>query len=203
MANTKNTPNKASVLDFTDLKCGENDNIRLKEIVRRILTEDQDILSVLQNLEIEKQCESLGYLDGELYFYKNILPFYTLNNSIVDKQNYICYTTGFSEIPRYNKTDKYGLLTFYILCDVETINYEGMPRHDVLAQLISNIFNWSHVYDTQMVLVDDAENTVDTRYVTRILTFQFTKPNGIIQSNKHGQEIINRVVNKTKGLERK
>lgn len=197
-----------NLVDLIREECVDNDNIRLKNIVTNMLIDNQVLLKVLNEPELETYTDEDGNIDGENYLFKNIKPFYALPDTITNIKNYICYETGFKEIPRFNNTDKYGQLIFYILCDVEDIEFYGACRHDVLAYIITDMFNWSHCFDTQLQLISDESNIVDGGYVSRVLVFQYTKPNSILQTRRtqnpnDGNKLETKVINKTKGLSEK
>lgn len=196
---------------LTDLireDCTDNDNIRLKNIVSQMLIKNQVLLKVLNEPDLEEYQDEEGNIDGENYLYKNIKPFYALPDTITNIKNYVCFETSFKEVPRFNNTEKYGQLVFYIICDLEDIEIYGMCRHDVLAYLITDMFNWNHCFDTQLQLISDESNIVDGGYANRTLVFQYVKPNSILQTRrsldpKDGNKLETKVINKTKGLNEK
>lgn len=200
-----NVSSAINIADLIDNTCCDNDNVRIKNLVGRLLIENQQILKAINNPVLEQFCDDENNIDGENYFWTHIKPYYILDTTITDVKNYICYKSKFSEIPRFNKSEKYGQLIFYILCSVDNIEYCGGCRHDIIAHLITDIFNWSHYFDTQLQLVSDDEDTVDGTYACRILTFQFTKPNSILQTRRtsnpdDGNALESKVINKNKGL---
>ena len=81
---------------------------------------------------------------------------------------------------------KYGQIIFYIICDREEIYDEktGIARHDLLAALITDEFNWTNMFGTQIHLISDKPVAIDNQYVGRTLIFEQTTTNSIIKDKK-------------------
>lgn len=157
----------------------ENDNIFYKEIIKNKLMNNSNIINVLNNSELDPDCPA-DYL-GE-----NILPYYLIIPTQGTPKNYICFETSFEELARYNKVMKFGQVIFYIICDNKTIydKETGIARHDLLAALIAEEFNWTNMFGTQIKLVSDKPVAVDNNYVGRTLIFEQTTSNNIIKDRK-------------------
>lgn len=166
----------------------DDDVIRFKEIIKKKLIANSDIIKVLNNSALE-QSEA----DPDEYLNVNILPYFLIHNTQTNVENYICYEVQFSEVARYNKIIKLGQIIFYILCEQKNnIDKEtGIARHDLLGALIKTEFNWSHCFGQQAKLISDKPSTTDSDYATRTLIFEIELPNGIAKT-KDG---ITRVVN--------
>ena len=54
----------------------------------------------------------------------------------------------------------------------------------MLAALISDEFNWTNMFGTQVHLVSDKPVAIDNNYVGRTLIFEQTTPNSIVKSNR-------------------
>lgn len=162
----------------------ENDNIYYKEIIKNKLINNSKIIRSLNNSDLDPDCPAD-------YMGENILPFYLIVDTQTKAKNYICFETSFDEIPRYNNTLKQGQVIFYILCDSKTIydKESGIARHDLLAALIQDEFNWTNMFGTQIHIVSDRPTAVDSNYVGRTLIFEQTTPNSIIKS----QRVINKI----------
>lgn len=157
----------------------EIDNIYYKEIVKNKLINNSKIISSINNNDLDPDCPAD-------YVGENILPFYLIVNTQTKASNYICFETSFAEVPRYNNTMKLGQVIFYILCDSKTIydKQTGIARHDLLAALIQDEFNWTNMFGTQIHIVSDKPMAVDNNYVGRTLIFEQTTPNSIIKSQR-------------------
>ena len=121
----------------------DSDNIRIKEIIKKSLINNNMIIYLLNNKELEE-----AEADPSDYLGVNILPAYLIHPTQHNVQNFICYEVGFKELERYNNKMKLLQITFYILCE-EKNNIEkntGIARHDLLGALILDIFNWSNLF---------------------------------------------------------
>ena len=157
----------------------ENDNIYYKEIIKNKLINNSSIIKALNNSDLDPDSPA-DYL-GE-----NILPYYLIVETQGIPKNYICFETAFEELPRYNKLMKFGRVIFYIICDEKTIydKNTGIARHDLLAALIADEFNWTNMFGTQIKLVSDKPVAIDNAYVGRTLIFEQTTTNNVIKDKK-------------------
>lgn len=164
----------------------ENDNIYYKEIIKNKLINNSSIIKSLNNSDLDPDCPAD-------YMGENILPFYLIVETQGKAKNYICFETSFTEVARYNSTYKLGQVIFYVICDNKTIydKETGIARHDLLAALISDEFNWTNMFGTQIKLVSDKPVAIDNNYVGRTLIFEQTTTNNIIKDRK--------VINKSGG----
>ena len=168
----------------------DNDNIRIKEIIKQKLINNDDIIHVLDNKELqEKEAENDEYL------WVNIIPSYIIHPTQTDSQNFICYTVGYRDVNRYNDVVKELHVTFYILCEQKNLKDRdtGIARHDLLAALIQNEFNYTNFFGRKLKLIQDEESVTDNDYVTRVLTFTQTTDNNVTKT-KYGQST--RIANK-------
>ena len=162
----------------------ENDNIYYKEIIKNKLINNKKIIYSLNNKDLDIDCPAD-------YMGENILPFYMLVGTQTKAQHYICFETSFEEISRYNKVMKIGRVVFYILCDNKDIydSKSGIARHDLLAALITDEFNWTNMFGTQIQLVSDVPTVIDSNYAGRTLVFEQTTTNSIIKN----KNIVNKI----------
>ena len=163
----------------------ENDNIYYKEIIKNKLINNSKIIRSINNKDLDPDCPAD-------YVGENILPFYLIVDTQSKAQNYICFETSFDEIDRYNKIMKFGQVIFYIICDSKEIydKESGIARHDLLAALIADEFNWTNMFGTQIKLVSDKPVAIDNNYVGRTLIFQQTTLNSTIKDKR----VINKQV---------
>ena len=164
----------------------ENDNIYYKEIIKNKLISNSKIIRTINNSDLDPDCPAD-------YVGENILPFYLIEDTQTKVQNYICFDTSFTEVERYNDIMKLGQIMFWVICDVRSIydKESGISRHDLLAALILDEFNYTNAFGTQVKLISDKPLIIDNRYVGRTLTFQQTTTNSIIKDR--------RVINKSGG----
>ena len=157
----------------------EKDNIYYKEIIKNKLINNSKIIYSLNNSDLDPDCPAD-------YIGENILPFYMLVGTQTKAQHYICFETSFTEVARYNKIMKMGQVIFYILCDNKDIydKKSGIARHDLLAALIVDEFNWTNMFGTQIKLVSDNPMVIDSNYAGRTLVFEQTTTNSIVKDRK-------------------
>lgn len=165
----------------------DNEDIRIKEKIKELLLDNKTLIHVLNNEELEK-----ADAEPDEYYYVNILPYYIIYPTQTNVQNYVCYETNFERVSRYNNVMKYNQIVFTILCEQKNIVEEstGLARHDLIASLILDQFNWSNYFGQQIVCVSDKTSVSDNSYACRTLIFQSETPLNIIRT-----ENITRVIN--------
>ena len=67
----------------------------------------------------------------------------------------------------------------------------GLPRHDLIASIIREKFNWSNIFGMQTHIISSKESTTDSNYLVRTLVFQLVDTNGIVETNGRNTSIIN------------
>lgn len=168
------------IKELIDLKHNVgSDNIHYKEIIKNKLINNPKIIRSLNNPELDEECP-------DDYYWTNIFPYYLLVETQTKNRNYICFDTSFDEVSNYNDIMKVGQIIFYIVCDNKDIKDEetGIARHDLLAALITDEFNWSNDFGTQIKLVSDRPAAVDSQYAGRTLIFEQITPNSIVKGGR-------------------
>ena len=181
----------------------DDDNIKYKNIIKNALLNCPELLYSLHDEELESELfddngnlymdEETGKLLGEVdrYFGDNsyIRPFLFIPDTQTTVKCYICYQVEFNEMPRYNNIEKYTLIIFNIFVhgDDRVDKLTGIPRHDLIASIIREKFNWSSIFGMQAKLISSKESTTDNNYICRTLTFQVLDLNGIVNT-PYGQE---------------
>ena len=172
----------------------DNDNIKLKQQIKKKLLSDKYIIHVLNNKELEKTDA-----EPDDYFGVNILPFFILPDTQTKVDNFICFETS-NEVKysmNYNASvRKTQQITFTILCnDKNDIDKEtSLPRHDLLAALIQNMFNYEVFLGGRWILVSDRASVTDTHYLMRTLLFQQDTDNNLVKTVNGKPKIINHSV---------
>ena len=172
----------------------DSDNVRYKEIIKKSLIENELIIYLLNNKELED-----AEADPSDYLGVNILPYYIIHPTQHNVQNFICYEIGFKELERYNSKMKLLQITFYILCE-EKNNIEkktGIARHDLIAALITDIFNWSNLFGDQIHCVSDLPSVTDNDYATRTIVFEQRTDNNLAKTRNGVAQIYPRSINAT------
>lgn len=165
----------------------DNEDIRVKEKIKQILLNNKNIIHVLNNDELEKQDA-----EPDEYYGVNILPYYMIAPTQNNVKNYICFETSFDEQARYNGFIKIQQIIFYILSEQKDSidNETGLARHDLLASLILDQFNWSNYFGTQIHCVSNRPSVVDTYFSCRTLIFEAETPVNVLRT-----EGVPRIIN--------
>ena len=172
----------------------DDDNIRYKEKIHDALLSNAELLYALNNEELESELfdgdklnidEDTGELLGEVDRYfgdnSNIRPYLFIPDTQTDVKHYVCYQVAFDELPRYSNVQKYTEITFNIFVNGKdrTDKLTGIPRHDLIASIIREKFNWSNIFGMQTHLISSKESVTDNNYLVRTLIFQITDVNSI------------------------
>ena len=173
----------------------DDDNIRYKEKIHDALLNNVELLYALNNEELESELfdeddnllidEETGELLGEVDRYfgdnSNIRPYLFIPDTQTDVKHYVCYQVSFDELPRYSNIQKYTEITFNIFVNGKdrTDKLTGIPRHDLIASIIREKFNWSNIFGMQTHLISSKESVTDNNYLVRTLIFQITDVNSI------------------------
>ena len=167
----------SELLDYK--KVYEQDDVWMKEVIKKKLLDDPRIIRVLNNPDLDED-------NPDDYYMVNILPYYLVPEAQTETRNYICYEVGFTETDDYNKIMKTCQVTFYIFADIKTAidKSTGIPRHDLLAALISDDLNWGNSLGFQLKLASDRPYAMDARYAMRTMVFESTTTNNITKNKK-------------------
>lgn len=175
----------------------DDDNIRYKEKIHDALLNNAELLYALNNEELESELfdgnelnidKETGELLGEVDRYfgdnSNIRPYLFIPDTQTDVKHYVCYQVAFDELPRYSNVQKYTEITFNIFVNGKdrTDKSTGIPRHDLIASIIRERFNWSSIFGMQTHLISSKESVTDSNYLVRTLIFQVLDLNGIVNT---------------------
>ena len=185
----------------------DDDNIRYKEKIHDALLSNAELLYALNNEELESELfdeddnllidEKTGELLGEVDRYfgdnSNIRPYLFIPDTQTDVKHYVCYQVAFDELPRYSNIQKYTEITFNIFVNGKdrTDKLTGIPRHDLIASIIRERFNWSNIFGMQTHLISSKESVTDNNYLVRTLIFQIVDTNGIVTTQNGKTSVTN------------
>lgn len=174
----------------------DDDNIKYKDIIRKALLSCPELLYSLNNKELESELfdedgnllidKDTGELLGEVDRYfgdnSNIRPSLFIPDTQTTVNSYVCYQVMFDELPRYQNIYKYNEIIFNIFVNGKdrTDKLTGIPRHDLIASIIRERFNWSSIFGMQSKLISSKESITDNDYVVRTLIFQIEDTNSIV-----------------------
>ena len=177
----------------------DDENIQYKKKIEKALMLNPCLLYTLNEKSLEselfdddgninwkwnedtKEYEPLGEWDRYFGSDSNIRPFLFIPDTQTEVKHYICYQVSFDETPRYQDTLKYTTITFTIFVhgNDRMDKFTGIPRHDLIASIIRERFNWSNIFGMQTHLISSKESTTDNNYLVRTLVFQVVDTNGI------------------------
>ena len=180
----------------------DDENIQYKKKIEKALMLNPCLLYTLNEKSLEselfdddgninwkwnedtKEYEPLGEWDRYFGSDSNIRPFLFIPDTQTEVKHYICYQVSFDETPRYQDTLKYTTITFTIFVhgNDRMDKFTGIQRHDLIASIIRERFNWSNIFGMQTHLISSKESTTDNNYLVRTLVFQVVDTNGIYKT---------------------
>ena len=180
----------------------DDENIQYKKKIEKALMLNPCLLYALNEKSLEselfdedgninwewnedtKEYEPLGEWDRYFGSNSNIRPFLFIPDTQTEVKHYICYQVSFDETPRYQDTLKYTTITFTIFVhgNDRMDKLTRIPRHDLIASIIRERFNWSNIFGMQTHLISSKESTTDINYLVRTLVFQVIDTNGIVNT---------------------
>ena len=165
------------------------DEIKIKEQIKQQLLNNKYIIHVLNNKELEDADAA-----PDEYFGINILPFYQINPTQTNVQNFICYTVGFRDERRYAPEVKTLQVTFVILAEQKNIidKETSLARTDLLGALIQDQFNWTNIFGRKAHIVRNEESVVDTNYACRTIIFEQDTDNSLVKTRNSIPQMMNK-----------
>lgn len=189
----------------------DDENIQYKQKIKNALLLNPCLLYAIHQKDLEpelfdgngninweyneelKQYEPLG--EWSKYFGEtaNIRPYLFIPDTQTEVKNYVCYQVSFDELPRYTTAQKYTQITFTIFIhENDTIDkLTGIPRHDLIASILRERFNWSNIFGMQTHLISSKESIADNHYTVRTLVFQLVDTNGLVNTPHGGKTTMN------------
>lgn len=167
----------------------DSDDIKVKEQIKSKLLTNRNIIHVLNSADLDED-------DPSEYFGINILPYYMITSTQTNVQNYICYEVQYDTLDSWNDRSKYLQIIFYILCEQKNIIDKDtyLARHDLLAALIVDEFNWTNVFGKKVKLVSNKPSVVDTDYACRTLIFEQITDNNLVKTRNGLPRTINKEI---------
>ena len=189
----------------------DDENIQYKKKIEKALLSNPCLLYALNEKDLESELldengninwelntetgeyEPLGEWDRYFGSNSNIRPFLFIPETQTEVKHYICYQVSFDETPRYQDTLKYTNITFTIFVhgNDRMDKLTAIPRHDLIASIIRERFNWSNIFGMQTHLISSKESTTDNNYIVRTLVFQVVDTNGIHKTTDGKTSITN------------
>ena len=175
----------------------DSDDIRIKEKIKEILLNNKFILHVIDDKELEANVEDDG-TGADEYFGTHILPYFLINPVQHAAETYIGYEVSYNNTDRYSRVSssyKELAITFQILSNYKVlINAEtGIPKHDLLAALITDQFNFSNYFGESIYLISNQPSVVDNDFACRTLVFRQTTDNNLVKTINGNQQLANKI----------
>lgn len=160
-----------------DIQKVKDDIIEMKRLIKQTLIADTDILEALHtNIDIDSPDE---FLDT------NIFGFIRIPTTQDTVRNFICFTVDDIEGHQTNTHMKIQQIQFTCICHLDDMKTEyGMDRHDLLAYLVRDNFNWTNEFGLQFSLVYNKESTIDSDYYCRTLKFERETTNNLKKARR-------------------
>lgn len=181
----------------------DDNNIFLKEKVKKALLKSPELLYALHNVDLEEtelfnEDGTINY-DGDWTMYYgregNIHPYFFLpNTQPYDTMNHLCFKTEFTDIPKYNQIMCYMQVTFLVMVNVDDVidPLTGITRHDLIDSIIRERFNWSNIFGAQCKIVSDKESFTDSNYIIRTIVVEQETTNNITGTRNGKRMVINK-----------
>lgn len=176
----------------------DDENIQYKQKIKNALLSNPCLLYALHEKDLQPELfdddgninwnpethEPLGEWDRYFGSTAPIRPFLFIPDTQDEVHHYVCYQVMFDELPRYNNVQKYTEITFTIFVHGKDRidKLTGIPRHDLIASIIRERFNWSNIFGMQTHLVSSKESITDNNYLVRTLVFQIVDMNGLVNT---------------------
>ena len=154
-----------------DIQNIDDDIIRKKRLIEKILYSDEDIIEILDNPNLDPAVP-------EDYVGENIFGFLRVPGTQDTSKNFITFTIDDMGRTPNNQVMKSQYVQFVVFVHKDLIKTKyGMERHDLLGYLIRDIFNLSNKLGPQMELVSNREGIADNDFSTRTLKFELIDDN--------------------------
>ena len=154
-----------------DIQKIDDDIIRKKRIIERILCADEDVIEILDNPDLDPSVP-------EDYIGENIFSFLRIPGTQDTSKNFITFIVDDMGRTPNNQVMKSQYVQFVVFVHQSLVKTDcGVDRHDLLGYLIRDIFNLSNCLGPQMELVSNKEGIADHGFCTRTLKFELIDDN--------------------------
>lgn len=165
-----------------DIQNIDDDVIAAKRLIREKLYQDPDIIEALHNPNLNPE-------EPDQYVGTNIFDFIRIPGTTFEVKNYICFDVKQKRVSYSNDHMKIQQYIFMVFCHSDDINTSyGMSRHDLLAYLIKDIFNYSNIFGNQITIVENTPGISEAQYSSRTIIFEASAPNSLnraVRTNKY------------------
>lgn len=165
-----------------DIQTVDDDIITAKRLIREKLYQDPDVIEALHNPDLDPD-------EPDQYVDVNIFDYIRIPGTTTEVKNFICFDVKQKRLSYTNDHMKVQQYVFMIFAHEDDIKTEyGMSRHDLLAYLIRDLFNYSNIFGTQITEIENTPGISETHYSSRTIVFQASSPNALnkaVRTNKY------------------
>jgi hypothetical protein len=146
-----------------------SENIEYKQKIAQRLIGIPDVYTLINNKTLTAPSGMINV---------NIFPYMKVPNIQTTVKNYICFDFN-SRISPINEVLKNITINIGVVCHETEIMWNGLTRHDLLAGVITDSFNWSNFLGFELELVSDVESNLENDYHARTLQFRNISANSL------------------------
>lgn len=149
-----------------------DDIFRYKYKIMQMLISNQDILHALHNDELSKGNE---VINGDLYRDVCIFDFMKLPDNKTEVKNYVCFEVN--DVSSYDSLVNKRIIFRTVSHEDDYKTDWGINRHDLLASIIKNEFDWSNALGMHFEKESDNGYVTNDGYYYREIIYKIVSPN--------------------------
>lgn len=149
-----------------------DDIFRYKYKIMQMLISNQDILHALHNDELSKGNE---VINGDLYRDVCIFDFMKLPDNKTEVKNYVCFEVN--DVSSYDSLVNKRIIFRTVSHEDDYKTDWGISRHDLLASIIKNEFDWSNALGMHFEKESDNGYVTNDGYYYREIIYKIVSPN--------------------------
>ncbi|WP_346961252.1 hypothetical protein [Clostridium sp.] len=160
---------------------------RYKYLIMKMLTSNNDILKTLHNEELEKKIIDWENPNGDIYRNENIFDFLKIPDTQSKVKNFICFEVNDIEPMRYNENLIIKNIIFRTISHDEDYTTDwGISRQDLLAAIIKSGFDWTNIFGSQLIKINDKGKIAENGYYYREFVYEARVPNNLVNKAQNG-----------------
>lgn len=155
---------------------GMDDIARFKHKVMKELTSNVDLLRTLHNDNLESKILNWDNPNGDIYRDVNIFDYMKLPSLRDEVANYVCFEVITENSLSYDFS--MASVIFRTVSHANDMKTDwGIQRHDLLALIIKNEFDWTKVFGKTLVKVSDVGKIGEDDFYYREIVYRSDLPN--------------------------
>ncbi len=174
-------------MDYNNSDADCHDILRYKDYIKRQLISSSDVLYALHNAELEKESDDITTVASK-YLDNNIYDYLRVPDSTDIGKSFILFDIAEVKNSDNNIAHITKGVTFRTLSHAEDISTDfDVKRHDLLALLVSRMFDGLQVFGARWVKVSDKPAVINNGYYYRELQFQIITSSSIVNKQRNGR----------------